>query len=171
MACLFLLSSRIKLKKSKFSARTFCQSQNGLIVRNFFNPDPGKPAQEFDGHKANGQISKQVFQKKTKRAKFSEKQTLGGKKCLFFGKFDVLCFLETPVWRFALLPYNRRIATFKKKKKFHPIINLNSIQVKRGSYQKHLGILLNEKPTFKQVVDNAFLKINQRYIFNNKTLT
>ena len=32
----------------------------------------------------------------------------GGKKCLFFGKFDVLCFLETPVLRFVLLPYYRR---------------------------------------------------------------
>ena len=29
----------------------------------------------------------------------------GGKKCLFFGKFVVLYFLETPVLRFALLPY------------------------------------------------------------------
>ena len=29
----------------------------------------------------------------------------GGKKCSFFGKFDVLCFLETPVLSFALLPY------------------------------------------------------------------
>ena len=28
-------------------------------------------------------------------------------KCLFFGKFDLLCFLETPVLRFALLPYYR----------------------------------------------------------------
>ena len=26
-----------------------------------------------------------------------------------FGKFDVLCFLEIPVLRFALLPYYRRI--------------------------------------------------------------
>ena len=33
----------------------------------------------------------------------------GGKKCLFFGNFGVLCFLETPVLRFALLPYSRRI--------------------------------------------------------------
>ena len=40
--------------------------------------------------------------KKTKHAKFSE-------KCSFFGKFGVLCFLETPVLRFALsalLPTN-----------------------------------------------------------------
>ena len=33
----------------------------------------------------------------------------GGKKCLFSGKFDLLCFLETPVLRFTLLPYYRRI--------------------------------------------------------------
>ena len=33
----------------------------------------------------------------------------GGKKCLFFGKFGVFCFLETPVLRFALLPYYRRM--------------------------------------------------------------
>ena len=33
----------------------------------------------------------------------------GGKKCLFFGNFGVLCFLETPVLRFALLPYSRQI--------------------------------------------------------------
>ena len=30
------------------------------------------------------------------------------RKCLFLGKFDVLCFLETPVLRFALLPYYRQ---------------------------------------------------------------
>ena len=29
----------------------------------------------------------------------------GGRKCSFFGKFGVLCFLETPVVMFALLPY------------------------------------------------------------------
>ena len=33
----------------------------------------------------------------------------GGKKCLFFGNFGVLCFLEIPVLRFALLPYYRGI--------------------------------------------------------------
>ena len=50
--------------------------------------------------------------KKTKHVKFSEKRTFlcvsGGKKCSFFAKFGVLCFLETPVLRFALLPYYRR---------------------------------------------------------------
>ena len=55
--------------------------------------------------------------KKTKHAKFFEKRTFlvpnththvnvaGGKKCSFFGKFGVLCFLVIPVLRFALLPY------------------------------------------------------------------
>ena len=40
----------------------------------------------------------------------------GGEKCSFFGKLDVLCFLETPALRFALLPYYRRIfcAYFEK---------------------------------------------------------
>ena len=33
----------------------------------------------------------------------------GGKKCLFCGKFDVLCFLETPVLRFTLSPHHRRL--------------------------------------------------------------
>ena len=32
----------------------------------------------------------------------------GGKKCLFFGKFGMLCFLETPVLRIALVLYYRR---------------------------------------------------------------
>ena len=46
--------------------------------------------------------------KKTKHVRFSEKRTFL-KKCSFFWKFDVLCFLETPVLRFALWPYYRRI--------------------------------------------------------------
>ena len=32
----------------------------------------------------------------------------GGKKCSFLGKFDVLCFLATPVVRLALLLYYRQ---------------------------------------------------------------
>ena len=63
--------------------------------------------------------------KKAKHAKISEKQTFltpwyaqkkskrnsvsGGKKCLFFGNFGMLCFLETPVLKFALLPYYRQL--------------------------------------------------------------
>ena len=56
--------------------------------------------------------------KKAKHAKISEKQTFltslhvcvsGGKKCLLFGNFGMLRFLETPVLRFELLPYYQRI--------------------------------------------------------------
>ena len=55
--------------------------------------------------------------KKTKHAKFSEKikhlltpdtHTQGVKNVRFLRKFGVLCFLETPVLRFILLPYYRR---------------------------------------------------------------
>ena len=38
----------------------------------------------------------------------------GGKKCSFFRKFGELCFLETPVLRFALLPYYRRKVEIKE---------------------------------------------------------
>ena len=37
----------------------------------------------------------------------------GGKKCSFFGKFGVLCFLETAALRFTPLPHYRRIRNYK----------------------------------------------------------
>ena len=40
---------------------------------------------------------------------------LGSKKCLFFGKFGVPCFLVTSVLRFALLPYYWRIILMPEK--------------------------------------------------------
>ena len=47
----------------------------------------------------------------------------GGKKCSFFGKFGMLCFLETPFLRFVLSPYYRRLIhffsyTFADKKQY-----------------------------------------------------
>ena len=48
----------------------------------------------------------------------------------------------------------------KKQFQSPPTISLNNIQVKRASYQKHLGIILDEKLNFKQHVDNAISKIN-----------
>ena len=47
------------------------------------------------GNKANGRISKRTC-------------VSGGKKCSFFVKLGVLCFLVTPILRFAFLPYRRR---------------------------------------------------------------
>ena len=54
----------------------------------------------FVGNKTKGRISKRAFQENKAREVF-RKTTIS----LFFGKFGVLCFLETPVLRFALLPY------------------------------------------------------------------
>ena len=72
----------------------------------------------FVGNKAKRRISgvsrKQSTPKFPKNKHFLPPDThscvcvSGGKKCLFFGNFDGLCFLETPVLRFPFLPYSRR---------------------------------------------------------------
>ena len=49
----------------------------------------------------------------------------------------------------------------KNKVQVHPTINLNNIQVERTSYQKHLGILHDEKLNFKQHIDSVIPKINK----------
>ena len=61
--------------------------------------------------------------------------------------------------------------TFSKKKQFqsHPTISLDNFQVERASYQKHLGIILDEKLKFKQHVDNAISKINKGISVTKKT--
>ena len=55
--------------------------------------------------------SQNEFFKKTRHAKFSEKQ----KNCSFFRKFGMLYFLETPVLRFTLFPYYRQNVKLLKK--------------------------------------------------------
>ena len=59
-------------------------------------------------------MSKRVFQENKARQIF--RKTIiscvcvsGRKKCSFFKKFGVFCFPETPVLRFALLPYYRQV--------------------------------------------------------------
>ena len=49
----------------------------------------------------------------------------------------------------------------KKKTQSHPEISLNNIRVGRSSYQKHLGLILDEKLNFKEHIDNAISKINK----------
>ena len=49
----------------------------------------------------------------------------------------------------------------KKKIQIHLTVSLNSIQVKRASHHKNLGILLNEKINFKQHIETTILKINK----------
>ena len=78
----------------------------------------------FVGNTAKGRISKRVFQENKARQIFRKTNisyplirtrtcAYRGKKCSFFGKFDVPCFLEKPVLRFALLLYYRRFFTSK----------------------------------------------------------
>ena len=70
---------------------------------------------------AKGRISKQVFRENKTRQIFRKTNIFNplirtrmyvsvsrGNKCSFFRKFAVVCFLETPVLRFALLPHYRR---------------------------------------------------------------
>ena len=75
----------------------------------------------FVGNEAKGRISKRVFQENKASPNFPKKEHLlptdtdtdvcvsGTKKCSFFGKFGVLCFLKTPVLRFVFLYYYRRL--------------------------------------------------------------
>ena len=58
-------------------------------------------------------------------------------------------------------PAQEVVFSRKKKTQSHPAISLNNIQVERMSYQKHFGLLLDEKLNFKQHVDSAILKMNE----------
>ena len=49
----------------------------------------------------------------------------------------------------------------KKQAQIHPSINFNNVEVERAPFQKHLGVILDEKLNFKQHVDNAISKINK----------
>ena len=50
----------------------------------------------------------------------------GGNKCSFFGKFSLLCFLETPILRFTLLP-NLSVSEHAFLKNFPKIKHLKTI--------------------------------------------
>ena len=56
-----------------------------------------------------GTITRKQSTPKFPKTKVSYHLIQGGKKCWFFGKIDVLCFLVTSVLRFALLRHYRRI--------------------------------------------------------------
>ena len=58
-------------------------------------------------------------------------------------------------------PAQKVIFSKKKKIQTHPIISFNNIQVEKVAYQKHLGILVDDKLNFKQHVNSAILKINK----------
>ena len=58
-------------------------------------------------------------------------------------------------------PAQEVIFSWKKQSQSHSTISLNNIHVERASYQKHLGIILDEKLNFKQHIDNAILKFDK----------
>ena len=58
-------------------------------------------------------------------------------------------------------PAEEVIFSRKNQIQSHPTVSFNNIQFERASYQKHLGIILDEKLNFKQHVDNAISKINK----------
>ena len=85
----------------------------------------------------------------------------GGKKCSFFGKFGVLCFLVTPVLRLAHLPYYRRIGSVMGKP--GPTTNTNDfmgntdslcsgLKYKAFRYVSHLDI---ESDSEIEIIDNG----------------
>ena len=67
------------------------------------------------------------------------------------------CFFNTDPKKHA----QELIFSRKKQSQSHPTISLNNIHVERASYQKHLGIKLDEKLNFKQHIDNAILKFDK----------
>ena len=112
-----------KMKKIKF----FQEIKNSTMLHKIFET-------YFVGNKAKERISKRVFQKNKARqilcispysVRMLENNVYisGGKKCLSFRKFDVFCFLETPVWRFTLLPYYRRIYEIEWDRTFYVKFN------------------------------------------------
>ena len=65
---------------------------------------------QFFGNKTKGLNLKTSVSRKQSPPNFWKDEHFLGKKCSFFGKFEMLCCLETPILRFALLAYYRRIA-------------------------------------------------------------
>ena len=110
---------------------------------------------KFVGNKAKGRISKRVFQESKARQNFRKNKHFlppdthtyvcvsGGKKCLFFGNFGVLCFLETPVLRFALLPYYRRIMCLEENMQ-RKQWDLQSLNLKTKDLLNDLYILISK---------------------------
>ena len=69
-------------------------------------------------------------------------------------------------WKMLFNPDPKKPAQevlFSRKKQIqnHPTISLNNVQVERTTYQKHLGVILDEKLNFKEHVDSTISKVNK----------
>ena len=58
-------------------------------------------------------------------------------------------------------PAQEVIFSRKKQVQVHLNISFNNIQVERAPYQKHLGLILDEKLNLKQYIDSAISKVNK----------
>ena len=86
-----------------------------------------------------------------------------GEKCSFFGKFGVLCFLETPVLRFVLLPYYRQIVHLfvqYKEAEVYKIENLWEVHWIRCVLHQHYFGCCDPLPVLLpwSVLDNCYVR-------------
>ena len=73
-------------------------------------------------------FSKRVLQENKASKMFQKTNISWGRKCSFFGKFGVLCFLVTPVLKFAILPYSRQSSSHcPRKQKTDHLTHFRSI--------------------------------------------
>ena len=108
-----------------------------------------KSMDSFVGNMAKGRISKRVFQENKARQIFQKtnhsypliylRVRIRGKKCSFFGRFGVLSFIETPVLRFALLPYYRRLMVRRERTIFFTEYLYNNLLYKKICFWELYG--------------------------------
>ena len=101
MKC-YLLSISLKFSRTHLHFKGRVRRQL-IVKKNYFRC-------YIVGNKVKGRISERVFQENKRRQIFRKTNisNRGVRNVRFFGKFDVLCFLKTPVLRCAFLPYYRR---------------------------------------------------------------
>ena len=58
-------------------------------------------------------------------------------------------------------PAHKVLFSRKKKVSIHPVISLDTIQMDKVSYQKYLGLFLDEKLAFKHHNDNTLWQVNK----------
>ena len=63
----------------------------------------------------------------------------GGKKCSFFGKFGVLCFLVTSILRFALLPI---IYDFYLQRRIQNLVKIKDRPFDKSSYRLKVEFII-----------------------------
>ena len=61
-------------------------------------------------------------------------------------------------------PVQKVLFSRKSKIQNHPTISLNNVQVEKPSYQKHLGIILDEKLNFKNALIVLFQELIKAYL-------